>query len=98
MNVDAGDAGLLAMPYEAYDPTLRYGGTIGGPSREAVNVTVLSGAEGWFEVNATTGQLFVATKLENSGVSALGPTSNGRFPLTVQVSDGDAPAEASTEG
>jgi hypothetical protein len=41
VNVDAGELGLLAMPYEAYDPTQRYGGVAGGPSREAVNVTVL---------------------------------------------------------
>ena len=41
VNVDAGEIGLLAMPYEAFDPTLKYGGVQGGLAREAVNVTVL---------------------------------------------------------
>lgn len=41
VNVDAGAVGLLAMPYAAFDPTLRYGGVQGGKAREAVNVTVL---------------------------------------------------------
>lgn len=45
VNVDAGEAGLLAMPYAAFDPTLRYGGVQGGETREAVNVTVLDAAE-----------------------------------------------------
>lgn len=41
MSVDMGDAGLLAMVYEAFDPTLGYGGTHGGPIPEALNVTVI---------------------------------------------------------
>ncbi|MCB9728094.1 MAG: IPT/TIG domain-containing protein [Deltaproteobacteria bacterium] len=39
--VDAGDAGRLAMAYSYFDPTAGYGGTGGGPTPEALNVTVI---------------------------------------------------------
>jgi hypothetical protein len=39
--VDAGDAGRLAMAYSYFDPTTGYGGTGGGPTPEALNVTVI---------------------------------------------------------
>jgi hypothetical protein len=41
VTVDAGDTGRLAMVYEYFDPTSRYGGTHGGPIPEAINITVL---------------------------------------------------------
>ena len=41
VSVDVGELGLMAMSYERFDPTITYGGTWGGPMREALNVTVL---------------------------------------------------------
>lgn len=39
-------AGSMAMAYDYFDPTMRYGGTSGGPIPEALNVTVLDGLTG----------------------------------------------------
>lgn len=39
--VDAGEAGRLAMAYTYFDPRAGYGGTSGGPTPEALNVTVI---------------------------------------------------------
>jgi len=41
VSVDADALGFLAMSYERFNPTVGYGGTSGGPMREALNVTVL---------------------------------------------------------
>ncbi|TNF36746.1 MAG: hypothetical protein EP329_04880 [Deltaproteobacteria bacterium] len=43
-NVNVSDfvLGRLAMAYRYFDPTQRYGGTVGGPIPEALNVTVLN--------------------------------------------------------
>ena len=41
VNVGGDPAGRLAMAYRYYDPAQRFGGTMGGPIPEALNITVL---------------------------------------------------------
>ncbi|MEC9071359.1 MAG: IPT/TIG domain-containing protein, partial [Myxococcota bacterium] len=46
VTVKINGAGSMAMAYDYFDPTMRYGGASGGPIPEALNVTVLDALTG----------------------------------------------------